>query len=65
MTFHPRENRNSQASRRQFLALGALAAAAGSGVLAGCTRDRPTSSAAAEQVALSRPDKPVKLPLER
>ena len=63
MPFHPRENRGSQASRRQFLALGALAAVAGTGALAGCTRDRPKSTAAADQVVLSRPDKPAKLPL--
>src|SRR5690242_11182709 len=63
MTFHPRENRGPQASRRQFLALGALAAAAGSGALAGCSRRRPKAEAAADQVVLSRPDKPVTLPL--
>jgi spermidine/putrescine transport system substrate-binding protein len=62
MTFHPREKRGSQASRRQFLALGALAAAAGSGVLAGCGR-RPKSTTSPEQVVLSRPDKPATLPL--
>ena len=63
MTFHPRENRGPHASRRQFLALGALAAAAGSGALAGCSRRRPAAQAAADQVVLSRPDKPVTLPL--
>jgi spermidine/putrescine transport system substrate-binding protein len=61
MTFHPRENRGS---RRQFLALGALAAAAGTGVLAGCgKRRREPAAAAAEQIALSRPDRPATLPL--
>lgn len=63
MTFHPRENRGSRASRRQFLALGALAAAAGTGALAGCGSRQPKSNAAAEEVALSRPDRPTKLPL--
>lgn len=60
MTFHPRENRGS---RRQFLALGGLAAVAGTGVLAGCGRRRHEPTAAPEQVALSRPDKPATLPL--
>ena len=63
MTFHPRESRASRASRRQFLALGALAAAAGSGALAGCGRRQPKANAAPEQVVLSRPDKPATLPL--
>jgi spermidine/putrescine transport system substrate-binding protein len=63
MTFHPRENRGSRASRRQFLALGALAAAAGTGALAGCGSRQPKSNAAAEEVALSRPDRPTTLPL--
>jgi spermidine/putrescine transport system substrate-binding protein len=60
MTFHPRENRGS---RRQFLTLGALAAAAGTGVLAGCGRRRDESAPPTDQVALSRPDKPATLPL--
>ena len=60
MTFHPRENRGS---RRQFLTLGALAAAAGTGVLAGCGRRREESAPPTEQVALSRPDRPTTLPL--
>ncbi|GAA1029988.1 spermidine/putrescine ABC transporter substrate-binding protein [Virgisporangium ochraceum] len=60
MTFHPRENRGS---RRQFLTLGALAAAAGTGVLAGCGRQREEAAPPSEQVALSRPDKPATLPL--
>ena len=60
MTFHPRENRGS---RRQFLALGALAAAAGTGALAGCGKRRSESAPPTDQVALSRPDKPATLPL--
>ena len=63
MTFHPRENRVPRASRRQLLALGALAAAAGSGALAGCGQRRKESTPPADQVALSRPDKPTTLPL--
>jgi spermidine/putrescine transport system substrate-binding protein len=63
MTFHPRENRGSHASRRQFLALGALAAAAGTGALAGCGKRRADSTPPSGQVALSRPDKPSTLPL--
>jgi spermidine/putrescine transport system substrate-binding protein len=60
MTFHPKENRSS---RRQVLALGALAAAAGTGVLAGCGERRREPTTAPEQIALSRPDKPATLPL--
>jgi spermidine/putrescine transport system substrate-binding protein len=60
MTFHPRENRGS---RRQFLTLGALAAAAGTGALAGCGKRRTESAPPTDQVALSRPDRPATLPL--
>jgi len=63
MTFHPRENVGAAATRRQFLRLGALAAAAGSGVLAGCGKDRPTASANKDPFVLSRPDNPATLPL--
>jgi spermidine/putrescine transport system substrate-binding protein len=64
MALHPRENRGVTPSRRQFLKLGALAAAgAAGGGLAGCERDRPDRAAPGNGVALSRPDRPVRLPL--
>src|SRR5881394_2728551 len=63
MTVHPRENRGGP-NRRQFLQLGALAAAAGSGLLAGCGRHRPgRTPAPGEEIVLSRPDRPTKLAL--
>ena len=62
MTFHPHENRAVAPTRRQFLQLGALAAMAGSGVLAGCGRERPRPSPT-DQITLSRPDRPTRLPL--
>jgi spermidine/putrescine transport system substrate-binding protein len=62
MTLHPRENRGP--NRRQFLQLGALSVAASSGLLAGCGRERPgRTPAPGEQIVLSRPDHPTKLPL--
>jgi spermidine/putrescine transport system substrate-binding protein len=63
MTLHPRERLSGALlSRRRLLQLGALAAASGTGVLAGCARDRVQPSPT-ETVALSRPDNPVRLPL--
>jgi spermidine/putrescine transport system substrate-binding protein len=63
MTFHPRENRGTRPTRRQFLQLGALAAATGTGVLAACGRERPNRPTTTDQVVLSRPDRPVRLTL--
>jgi spermidine/putrescine transport system substrate-binding protein len=67
MTLHPRENRGTYPNRRQFLTLGALAAAGaagfGGGGLAGCGRSREERNAPGEEVVLSRPDRPVRLPL--
>lgn len=64
MAFHPREGRPASPTRRQFLQLGALAAIAGTGALAGCGRQRPAQpSATAPQIVLSRPDRPTRLPL--
>ncbi|HEY7224086.1 MAG TPA: spermidine/putrescine ABC transporter substrate-binding protein [Micromonosporaceae bacterium] len=61
MTLHPREGLGgSLLSRRRLLQLGALAAAAGTGALAGCS-GRPTTTAESP-VRLSRPDNPVRLP---
>jgi spermidine/putrescine transport system substrate-binding protein len=62
MAFHPRENRGASPTRRQFLQFGALAAVAGTGVLAGCGRER-ARPAPADQIVLSRPDRPTRLPL--
>jgi spermidine/putrescine transport system substrate-binding protein len=62
MTVHPREGRGGgQLSRRHLLQLGAIAAVSGTGLLAGCNRERPGS--ATDVVVLSRPDNPVRLPL--
>jgi spermidine/putrescine transport system substrate-binding protein len=63
MAFHPREGRGASPTRRQVLQLGALAALAGTGVLAGCERKRPPAPSPGEQIALSRPDRPTRLPL--
>jgi len=63
MAFHPRETRGASPTRRQFLQLGALAAVAGTGVLAGCGRERPRPTPTGEQIVLSRPDRPTRLPL--
>src|SRR5690349_3775967 len=62
MRLHPRESVSGPLfSRRRLLQLGALAAVAGTGALAGCGRERnPVSSASIE---LSRPGHPVRLPL--
>src|SRR5262249_25156556 len=63
MTLHPREGRGSPAlSRRHLLALGGLAAVAGTGILAGCGRPPRPSSTSTSPVILSRPDNPVTLP---
>jgi spermidine/putrescine transport system substrate-binding protein len=62
MTRHPRENRGAAPTRRQFLQLGALAAAASTGVLGACSRERPRPSAT-NQISLTRPDNPARLPL--
>jgi spermidine/putrescine transport system substrate-binding protein len=63
MTVHPREGRGGVPfSRRHLLQLGALAAVSGTGVLAGCGRERPGSSGT-DAVVLSRPDRPARLPL--
>jgi spermidine/putrescine transport system substrate-binding protein len=62
MSFHPRERRGASSTRRQFLQLGALAAVAGTGVLAGCGRERPRATPT-DQIVLSRPDRPTRLPL--
>jgi spermidine/putrescine transport system substrate-binding protein len=63
MTFHPRENFGAPATRRQFLRLGALGAAVGTGALAACGRDRPNATASKDPFVLSRPDRPATLPL--
>ena len=61
MRLHPREGvGGTLLSRRRLLQVGALAAVAGGGVLAGCGRERNPVSAAG--IALSRPDNPVRLP---
>jgi spermidine/putrescine transport system substrate-binding protein len=60
MTFHPRERRPG-ATRRQFLQFSGLAAVATTGALAGCGRERPTPPG--QQILLSRPDRPARLPL--
>jgi spermidine/putrescine transport system substrate-binding protein len=61
MTRHPLENRGGRTTRRQVLQLGVLAAAAGGGLL-GCGRERERP-APTNQLQLSRPDRPVRLPL--
>lgn len=60
MTFHHRERRTPASSRRQFLQLGALAAVSGTAVAA-CGKKRERSTVG-DQVVLSRPDKPARLP---
>src|SRR5215467_13854204 len=60
MTLHPRQGRGGAASRRQFLQLGALSVV-GSTALAACGKKRKAATAG-DQVVLSRPDKPTRLP---
>jgi spermidine/putrescine transport system substrate-binding protein len=62
MTRHPLENRTPRPTRRQVLQLGALAAAAGGGLLGACGRERERP-APSTQIELSRPDRPVRLSL--
>src|SRR5262245_38232495 len=63
MASHPKESLSGALmSRRRLLQIGALAAVAGTGVLAGCGRDR-TTPPPVSPVELSRPDRPVRLPL--
>jgi len=62
MTRHPLEGRSPQTTRRQALQLGVLAAAAGGGLVGACGRERERP-APTQQTDLSRPFRPVRLPL--
>jgi spermidine/putrescine transport system substrate-binding protein len=62
MTRHPLEGRGPRTTRRQALQLGVLAAAAGGGLLGACGRERERP-APTQQIELSRPFRPVRLPL--
>ncbi|WP_344139368.1 spermidine/putrescine ABC transporter substrate-binding protein [Luedemannella flava] len=66
MRFHPREGRGPSPTRRQFLRLGGLSLVAATGALAGCERPGRgggPGTATVDPVALSRPDRPARLPL--